>query len=102
MNEEGLTFKQANKIFQDRIEECPIYAKMRCFKELKISNDFINWALQNRLDLADSLHILIASNFSLYIITKEKKGKFEKWSKSYDGVLNTKQFQEIIKGLSKV
>lgn len=102
MNEEGLNFVQSNKIFQDRIKECPIYAKLQCFTEIKISNDFLNWALENRLSLADALHIMVASRLSLFVITKEKKGKFERWSKAYDSVLSSIRFQEMIKKMSTI
>lgn len=103
MNEDGLTFSQANKVFQDRLKECPIYIELQCCKEIQISNNFLNWTLEKRLDLQDALHILTASRLSLYAITKEKYGKFEKWVNAYkDGVLSHQQFQETVSKLPKI
>jgi|GEM_PF-4743960 len=100
MVEEGLTFFQANKIFQDRMSRIHIYTKIRGFKEIKISNDVLNWALEHKLELLDAFHILIATKLSLFIITKESGNRFERWSKAYDSVLSTRQFQEFISELT--
>lgn len=102
MADEGLLFRQANRIFQDRVKDCPIYNKMTCLKEVRITNNVINWALEHKLDLSDALHILIATRLSLFIITKEKKGRFERWAEAYDSVLSPKEFQELVRKLPKI
>ena len=102
MAEEGLTFSQANKIFQGRVRNCPIYNKVACLKGVRITNNVINWALEHKLDLSDALHILIATRLSLYIITKEKKGRLERWARAYDSVLSPKKFQELVGKQSKI
>ncbi|MBI2530437.1 MAG: hypothetical protein HYW05_04825 [Candidatus Diapherotrites archaeon] len=96
MNEEGLTFSQANHIFQRRIVECPIYTKI-AIKSVNLDYTFINWALQHKFGLNDAFHILIATKLKLIVITKERN--IEKWQKAYHNVWSAEQFQDYVRKL---
>jgi len=95
MNEEGLTFSQANKCFNEVLGEMPGYVKI-VEKDLVVTSAVCNKVCEKRIDLGDILHILVAAKLKLYIVTKEKK-KLKKWKEVYDNVLSDEEFQKKIK-----
>ncbi|MBI2597785.1 MAG: hypothetical protein HYW50_01160 [Candidatus Diapherotrites archaeon] len=95
MNEEGLTFEQANKIFYEVIQETPNYVPV--VENIVVSPKVCNTVCSKKLDLADVLHILIADRLKLLLITKEKK--IDRWKSIYPHTLSEKQFQEMVKTL---
>jgi hypothetical protein len=96
MSEEGLSFENANKIYQNVLTNEPNYLQMICFKNIKINSCFLNNTLEKKLDLKDSLHMLIASKLKLVIITKETK-KINLWKKNYTKVMSPEEFQNHLK-----
>lgn len=94
MNEEGLTFAQANKCFNDVLKEMPNYGKT--VETIELTPDVCNTYCKSHIDLGDIFHILIAARLKLYIVTKEKK-KLKEWKKVYPNVLSEEEFQKKIK-----
>ena len=95
MNEEGLTFEQANNVFNEVVSQTSNYFKV--VEVVEVTPDVCNSVCMNRLDLGDVLHLLIATRLKTFVITKESN--LEKWKNIYSLVLSAKQFQEMIKTL---
>lgn len=95
MNEEGLTFEQANNVFNEVVSQTPNYFKV--VEVVEVTPDVCNNVCRNRLDLGDVLHLLIATRLKTPVITKESN--LEKWKNVYSLVLSAKQFQEKLKTL---
>ena len=95
MNEEGLTFEQANIVFNEVASSIPNYVKI--VEVVEVTPDVCNIVCRSRLVLGDVLHILIAARLKIFVITKESN--LEKWKGVYSFVLSSNQFQEKIKTL---
>lgn len=95
MDEEGLTFEQANNVFNEVVSQTPNYVKV--VEVIEVTPDVCNSVCRNRIDLGDVLHLLIATRLKTFVITKESN--LEKWRNVYSLVLSAKQFQEKLKTL---
>lgn len=87
----GLTFSEANELCIGLINnpENP-FAKYEIKDKIHLESNFINWALQHKLDLNDAIQIAFAKRMKWYFVTSEKKS--EEWKKAYEGVINQNEF----------
>jgi len=89
--EEGVPIKAVREVYTYLINKFKIIEIIPYPEEIKLSPKLMNELCNYDLDLADGLHILIASKRKMTFITSEKN-KLEHMKKFYGGVKSVTEF----------